>query len=281
MKRNFTAETSLLEALESIVPGSSKNNLRAILKQGRATLNGRIVKDAGRSILPGDELEIWSKKTPIKDELYALFEDDQLIVVDKPVGLLSVAANYEPAANVHSFLKQHVSPHRVFVVHRLDREVSGLLIFAFTYKALEDLKQQLESRKIQRSYFAIVEGEVKEESGVWRSFLREDEHYHVKSSKSADKGVEAVTHYKVIKRLSRKTLLEIRLETGRKNQIRVHAADGGHPIIGDKKYGAKTNPVHRLCLHAASLRFSHPISGKILDFKTPLPEEFFQCLEKN
>jgi tRNA pseudouridine32 synthase/23S rRNA pseudouridine746 synthase/23S rRNA pseudouridine1911/1915/1917 synthase len=281
MKKIYNTEKVLFDALTDLYPDSSNNTLRSLLKLGRVTINGRICKDPKKMMGAGDEVEIWPKIMPVKNDVQLLYEDANLCVINKPAGLLSVAANYEEALAAHTFLKDYYRPGRVFVVHRIDREVSGLMLFARTEAGLMALKKILEERKIEREYAAIVEGEIKEAKGKWESHLIEDDEYFVRSTKNPSQGEHAVTHYQVVKQTPTMTQLNVKLETGRKNQIRVHCSEAGHPIVGDKKYGAKTNPVHRLCLHSFRLKFKHPLTEKLLEFETPLPEEFFLCFEKN
>lgn len=281
MKKTYSTEMILFDALTQLYADSSNTTVRSMIKQGRVSINGRVCKDAKKTVPAGEEIEVWPKIMPIKGDVQILHEDAHLVVINKPAGLLSVAANYEQAAAAHSYLKDLYRPGRVFVVHRLDREVSGLMLFARTETSLASLKKILEERKIEREYAAIVEGEIKEEHGRWESYLVEDEEYYVRSTSHPSKGEYASTYYQVVKRGPKITQLKIKLDTGRKNQIRVHCSENGHPIVGDKKYGSKINPVQRLCLHSYLLKFQHPVTGKFLEFETPLPEEFFVCWERN
>lgn len=280
MKITFPNEIQLFEALLKLMPDSSNNTLRSMVKQGRVTVQGRVCKDFKTIVAPNEEIETWPKIIPLKDDLQLLYEDSHFVVINKPQGLLSVAANYEQAAAAHAYLKDHYRPGRVFVVHRLDREVSGLMIFARTEDALGALKKLIELRQIEREYFAIVEGKIPNDCGKWESYLIEDSEYFVRSSKRDGVGEHAVTHYQVVDRNAHYTKLKVKLDTGRKNQIRVHCSEAGHPIVGDKKYGSKINPVKRMCLHSYKLQFIHPTTGRALKFEIPLPEEFFLCWEE-
>jgi tRNA pseudouridine32 synthase/23S rRNA pseudouridine746 synthase/23S rRNA pseudouridine1911/1915/1917 synthase len=163
----------------------------------------------------------------------------------------------------------------VQVVHRLDQDTSGVMLFALSHDGYTKLKEIFEKHDIERAYSAIVEGVVKPESGTWTSYLFEDERYHVHSSNDPEKGRVAITHYSVKSASQHYSLLEVKLETGRKNQIRVHCKDAGCPIVGDKKYGNPSSTGKRLYLHAHLLAFEHPITGKSMRFVSPAPKSFF------
>ena len=163
---------------------------------------------------------------------------------------------------------------KIFIVHRLNREASGLLVFAKTIEAKEHLQDQFKDHSAGRRYVAVVEGRVAPDDFTIRSHLAENAAYRVYSTREASAGKLAVTHVHVMKRNSRTTLVEVRLETGRKHQIRVHLAERGHPVAGDKTYGSRSNPIRRLALHAAHLAFRHPRTGKRMTFDSPYPASF-------
>ena len=200
-----------------------------------------------------------------------------LIVIEKPEGLLSMASETERHKTAYAFLTDYVrrgnprSPERVWIVHRLDRETSGLMVFAKT----EAAKRALQShwRQADKRYLAVVEGNPPADQGVFSSHLDESGPFKVYSAPPSEQTRHAVTNYRVIKQNATRTLIELTPETGRRNQIRVHLADAGCPIIGDQKYGARTNPARRLGLHASSLQFKHPASGAPLQFESPLPRD--------
>jgi 23S rRNA pseudouridine1911/1915/1917 synthase len=255
----------LIKYLKEKFPDSSGRALRLWLIHGRISVDGHIVRDA-RFIVPKEGVVALLKKEPEEKELplnvKILFEDEHLVVIHKPAGLLSVEANYTKELTAHTVLKQHYKNGRVFVVHRLDRETSGLLLFALSFEAMEGLKEQLKNHEIKREYRAFVEGCVQENQGTWRSYLLEDKNYQMHVTSNPSLGKLAITHFTVLKRLPHNTLLKVELETGRKNQIRVQAQHAGHPIVGDKKYGAETGTLNRLGLYAHSLSFVHPITQK-------------------
>jgi 23S rRNA pseudouridine1911/1915/1917 synthase len=194
-----------------------------------------------------------------------VFEDDTLIVVDKPAGILTMATATERARTVYAELREYANrkrpPQKIFIVHRLDREASGLLVFAKTFEAKERLQEQFKDHSAGRQYVAVVEGRVTPDEFTIRSNLAENAAFRVYAS---PKGKPAVTHVRVVKRTAKNSVLEVRLETGRKHQIRVHLADRGHPIVGDKVYGSRTNPFGRMALHGAVLEFKHPGTGQTL-----------------
>ena len=172
-----------------------------------------------------------------------------------------------------------MNPHnpkaQVFIVHRLDRDTSGLMLLAKSRIAKDNLQHNWSNMVLNRKYVAVLEGELEgEPEGVVRSYLAENSKFEVYSVDDPEKGQLAVTRYKVLARRRGHTLMELELDTGRKNQIRVHMRDLGHPIVGDRKYGASHSPIGRLALHARSLRFVHPITRKVMDFETPIPARF-------
>ena len=211
------------------------------------------------------------------DRIEIIYEDDAVIVVDKPAGVLTIATERERARTVYAALRERANARRpaekIFIVHRLDREASGLLVFAKTINAKENLQSQFKDHSAGRRYVAVVEGRVTPDVFTIQSFLAENAAFRVYSAASAKSGKLAVTHVHVIKRTSRTSLLEVRLETGRKHQIRVHLADRGHPILGDKAYGGRIK-ADRLALHGTHLEFRHPQTGAPLSFDSPAPKTF-------
>jgi 23S rRNA pseudouridine1911/1915/1917 synthase len=196
-------------------------------------------------------------------------------VVDKPAGLLTIATERERVRTAYAFLTAHARvrrpPARVFVVHRLDRAASGLLVFATSPAAKQTLQAQFAAHDVERTYLAVVEGRLARPSGTITSRLLDDAPGHVRETHDLGRGRVAVTHWRVRRAGAGQTLLEIRLETGRRNQIRVHMTGIGHPIAGDAEYGARTDPFRRLALHAHVLGFDHPRSGDRLRFVSPAP----------
>jgi len=204
-----------------------------------------------------------------------VFEDDTVIVIDKPAGLLTMGTETERSKTVYAILREAANSKRpaekIFIVHRLDREASGLLVFAKTTTAKEHLQNQFKDHSAGRVYAAIAEGRVLPEQFTIRSLLAENSAFRVYSTKRAGAGKSAITHVQVLKRGATTSRLEVRLETGRKHQIRVHLAERGHPIVGDKVYGGRNNALGRLALHGTHLEFQHPSSGERMRFDSPCP----------
>lgn len=253
----------LLEKLEQLFPDSSRTSLREWVQQGRIIVDGKIANDVHKEV-GKQEVTLAQRKKFAREGVEILYEDREIVVVDKPAGLLAVATAYQKELCLHQILKRRFYKAQVFPVHRLDRETSGVLVFAYTPRARDKLKELFEKHDLEREYEAVVSGTPSPSKGTWQSLLVEDSNYHVRSSPL---GRLATTHYQVLATKKGKSLLSIKLETGRKNQIRVHTSDAGHPILGDLKYLGKE--ADRLYLHAKFLSFAHPITGKLLKFSSP------------
>lgn len=268
------ADMSLQEAVVRMAPTSSKTSCRSWIKEGRIQVDGRVVRVGTTPVKRGQRVELGSKARFVpKSELPIVYEDPYLIVIDKPEGLLSVSTAFETEKTAHSILKDHFRPKRVFVVHRLDQETSGLMLFALDETTRDKLKAGFAEHSINRRYTALVDGVV-EDSGSWTSYQYEDKSYFVHNTDDPERGSLAVTHYKVMGHSKTTSWLELELDTGRKNQIRAHCQMAGHSVIGDSKYGSTRNPLRRMALHARELRFVHPITGKNMKFNSPVPESF-------
>ena len=263
---------TLLALLIKEAPESPKTRIRGWIRDGRVCVNGRVVMKEMKEVDTGSVVTVGRKKKFLGDDLEVLYEDQDVVVVNKPAGLLSVDTDDGLDKSVHRLLKRQPHVKKVYPVHRLDRETSGILVFTYTERAREHLKEQFFNRTIGRTYYAVVEGKMEEKSGTWESNLLEDERLYVSSV--AHGGKHAITHFVVEKAMPRFTLLKVNLETGRKHQIRVHCKDAGHPVVGDAKYGNDISPFHRLGLHAASLEFVHPVKNKKISFKVPTPSCF-------
>src|SRR5262245_983460 len=207
-----------------------------------------------------------------------VFEDASIIVVDKPAGLLTVATESEQSKTLYAALRERAKRKRpvekIFIVHRLDREASGLLVFAKTIEAKDGLQDQFKDHSAGRRYIAVVDGQVQPNDFTIRSYLTENKAYRVYSTPNKKMGKLAITHIHVLKRNAKTTIIEIRLETGRKHQIRVHLAERGNPIIGDKSYGKGSNPIRRLALHGTDLELRHPTIGTLMHFDSKYPRAF-------
>ncbi len=278
MKYIAPYDLSLLEALTQLSPQSSKNTLRSWIKEGRVQVDDMTIKNASLVVLKDQCVTVGQRKKAIRSGLPILYEDQDLVVIDKPSGLLSVATAFEKGETVFALLKAHYRQRKVCVVHRLDQDTSGVMVFALNQEACDRLKDLFEVHQIERGYTAIVEGQVLSPAGTWQSYQYEDSQYMVHETTDETKGRLAITHYRTLGSSKRYSCLQLRLETGRKNQIRVHCQSAGYPVVGDKKYGAQTNPIKRLCLHAHLLSFQHPFTKKNMRFESPVPEEFYRLV---
>lgn len=279
MRHVVSEAQALLDALARLFPESSKTTLRQMLQGGRVRVNGEVEKNARRELDTDDLVEIGQKAVApvLPPGLAILHEDDDVLVVLKAHGLLTVATERERETTAQAYLNVYLKSkggERVHVVHRLDRETSGVLVFAKHFEAREALKEKFAAHDIERVYVAVIEGELDPPRGTFRSHLRERKDLRMESVDAHPDAKLAVTHYRTIETNGRFSLLEIRLETGRKNQIRTHLAEAGHPVVGDRLYGSTINPLGRLGLHAKLLGFDHPATGKRLVFTAPVPKGF-------
>lgn len=282
MRRTITEPVALLEALAQLFPDSSRTTLRQMLAAGRVRVDGGVERDARRLLAVNELLDVAQKPSQraLPLGLGILHEDRDVLVVLKANGLLTVATERETKLTAQAFLNDYLKENgepRVHVVHRIDRETSGVLVFAKTFGAREVLKQQFAEHSVDRLYVAVIEGGIVPPSGTIRSYLFERKNLRMTSIDRLDQYPSAklaVTHYETVKRARDHSMLEVKLETGRKNQIRAHLSEAGHPIAGDVFYGAATNPLGRLGLHAARLGFDHPSTGERMTFSAPLPRSF-------
>jgi 23S rRNA pseudouridine1911/1915/1917 synthase len=257
-----------------------RTRVKQLLRHGRVTINGVPTRQFDHPLRAGDRVAITPEAPDAVSRVLRsagvaiVHQDDHLIVIDKPAGLLSVATQGEKLDTAFARLNAHLGASRAgrpFVVHRLDRETSGLLLFARSAAVRDRLQADWDG--VTKTYLAIVEGTPEAAAGVVRNFLTEGRDLRVRASAGPRKGSkEAVTHYRVVTTRGPYSLLEVRLETGRKHQIRVHLAGLGSPVVGDKGYGAKTDPARRLGLHAWRLAFDHPVTGERVVLESPLPD---------
>jgi len=273
----------LLSFLQLRFPDKSRTSIKSILKHRQVSVDHKIVTHHDHHLLPGQIVIINWGKVPEEIQypgMKILFEDEYLIVIEKEAGLLSIATGKENEKTAYSMLSFHVKKedpkNKIFVVHRLDRETSGVMLFAKSQEIQSLLQDEWKKTIMERTYLAVVEGTFKQNQGTITSWLRESKALIVYSGQDPEKGQKAVTHYKVLRQKEGYSLLEVNIETGRKNQIRVHMQDIHHSIVGDKKYGASTSPLRRLGLHAKILSFKHPKTGKIVRFETPIPSKFLK-----
>jgi 23S rRNA pseudouridine1911/1915/1917 synthase len=259
-----------------------KKQVRIWLKHQAVLVNGRVVTQFNHPLKPGDVVAIRAGRYSAPGAVVAggikvHFEDATLIVIDKPPDLLTVATEAEQEKTVYFQLTDYLrganprARERVWIVHRLDRETSGVMVFAKTPEAKSALQTGWD--KAEKRYQAVVEGSLPNEKGTFQSWFDETNPFKVFSVPRGTGTRHAVTHYRVLKRNRGRTLVELTLETGRRHQLRVHLADAGCPVVGDTKYGAKSNPAKRLGLHACSLRFPHPVTNEEMRFESALPAE--------
>lgn len=278
IKSEMTVLPFLVEALDH----QSRNSVKSVLKRGQVSVNEIVTTQFDDALYPGDRVEILrNNAAKRKDRLVGLtilYEDHDLIVINKAAGLLSVSTGKGKELTAHKELMEYVrakdASSRVFVVHRLDRDTSGVMMFAKNKYVKEQLQAAWDEMVTARKYHALVHGKVTQDSGYVSSWLKENKAFHVYSSQKKDDGLYAMTLFKVLAKKRDYSLLEVELKTGRKNQIRVHMQDLGHPIVGDKKYGGKGNPIKRLGLHAAELSFKHPKTSERMTFTAETPPVF-------
>ncbi len=269
---------------------TSRNNVKSFLTRRQVLVNGSVVTQYNFPLAKDDEVKICKASAPKdaptakrtvaqkekREPLKILYEDGDFIAVEKPVGLLSVESDKETDcayARVLAYLSANDKTARPFILHRIDKETSGVLIFAKNIKLHSMLKMRWNECVKTREYYALAEGTFEKKSDTIVSYLKEGANNLMYSTKDPS-GQKAVTHYEVVKENAEFSLLRVRIETGRKNQIRVHLRSIGHSVVGDEKYGFTKNPLERLGLHASGLEFTHPVSGELIRIHSPLPSVF-------
>ncbi|MDO4511329.1 MAG: RluA family pseudouridine synthase [Bacteroidales bacterium] len=282
-KFTVKADAPLLEAAAAVLKDHKPTKLKSMLKHHQFAINGNPSSQFDRPVHAGDQLWVnfdGSFHIFSHPKMQLVYEDDDIMVIDKGYGMLSTAAGNnikdETVYNVLRKYVKHRSEHaRVYMVHRLDRDTSGLMLVARTAKARERFLTQWATLVSERKYEAIVEGVVEEDSGLVQNYLRDADNYTMVSDPDDEQGGElAKTRYKVLERASRFTRVELSMRHGHKNQLRVHMHDLGCPISGDRKYGGRANGIHRLALHATRICFEHPITGEKMTFESPIPASF-------
>lgn len=280
-------ETELLTFLLETLKGQSRNSIKGLLTHRLVAVNGAPISQFDFKLYKDDIVII--TKTPIKKKkqmtIPIIYEDDEIIVIDKPSGLLTIPSDKEKGKTAYRILTDYVQTkdkrNRVFVVHRIDEDTSGVLLFAKNDELREVLQNNWNDLVTDRGYYAVVDGVMKEKEGTIKSYLKSNSLNLMYSTKDKKNGQLAVTHYKVLKENEKYSLLDVHIESGRKNQIRVHLGDLGHFVIGDDKYGKPTNPIGRLGLHASLLIIKHPVKGKVLSFESPIPHSFLEVIKNH
>ena len=277
----ITEPATLMPFLLSSLANKSRDNVKSLLRNRQVMVNGEPVTQFNHELRPGDKIVI----SPVRHtgglmarNMRLVYEDEHLIVIDKNAGLLSMASDNEKYLTAYNILSTYVKSqkpsNRIFIVHRLDRDTSGLMMFARSEKVQSLMQRDWKRNITARTYVALVEGNVSEPEGVIRSYIYESKALMMHSTNDPKKGDLAITRWKLLKSGSEYSLLEVTLETGKKNQIRLHMQETGHSIAGDKKYGASMSPISRLGLHASLLAFIPPVTGKEMCFKSKIPAKF-------
>lgn len=276
-----TEEQPLLEFLLKNIINESRSKIKATLKGHGIKVDGKVVTQYDYLLRLGTDVVVSKRK---RDDMVLksryvkiIYEDKHIVVIEKNIGILSMAAGHS-SLNVKSVLDDYFHKSRqrctAHVVHRLDRDTSGLMVYAKDIKTEQILEHEWHDIVYDRRYVAVVSGEMEEDGGTIKSWLKDNKAYITYSSPIDNGGKYAITHFHTLSRTDGHSLVEYRLETGRKNQIRVHSADMGHPVCGDVKYGNGDNPLGRLCLHAYILCFYHPVTGEPMEFETVIPPTF-------
>lgn len=286
VQMNVQDDAPLLEWLLENVK-QSKSKTKATLQNRGIKVNNRTVTQFDFALHKGDKVSIsTSKKNDQFQSKYVklVYEDRYLVVVEKSHGILSMGVG-QSSLNVKTILDDYFKRSRqkctAHVVHRLDRETSGLLIYAKDMETRQQLEHEWHHSVYDRRYIAVLSGRIEEEGGTVANWLKENKLYVTYSSPVDNGGKYAVTHFHVLRTTDTHSLVEFKLETGRKNQIRVHAADINHPVCGDTKYGNGDDPLKRLCLHAYILCFYHPVTHQPMEFSTQIPTGFKRIFGKD
>lgn len=271
----------LLEYLLATMSDRKRTTVKDYLKHNQVMVNGNVTRQWDQALRAGDVVKVnTSREFQLfrHSRLHIMYEDDDIIVVNKGYGLLSMGTDTKRDGTAYSLLRDYVKRvdprQKLFIVHRLDQQTSGVMLFAKTMEAKEAMQHNWNNMVLERKYAAIVKGRPDPESGTISSYLAENAAHEVYSTDKPSEGKLAVTRYRTVRTRGGYSLLELQLETGRKNQIRVHLADKGMPIVGDRRYGSDISPIHRLALHAETLRFIHPITKRDMYFTCPLPPGF-------
>ncbi|MBP5688082.1 MAG: RluA family pseudouridine synthase [Muribaculaceae bacterium] len=281
-KFTIKEDGTLLAAAAALLPDHKPTKLKSMLRHNQLAINGVPSTQFDQPVSAGDQLWVnfdRSFQVFSHPRIKLVFEDNDIIVVDKGYGVLSTAAGKPSDDTVFNIVKKYArgfsDKANVYVVHRLDRDTSGLMLLTRTKQARDKLISNWNNMVIERKYIAIVEGKVEQKEGTVKSFLAENpDTFEMYSTEDKKLGRLAVTRYRVVKQGRRYAMVELEIKTGRKNQIRVHMHDLGNPVSGDRKYGGHPSPINRIALHATTLSIVHPITGKAVTFTSPAPENF-------
>lgn len=281
--KSWTVKTggTILEVAASILTDHSPTKLKSMLRHNQFAINNMPTSRYDAELHLGDTFSVnFDQSFQIfkNPRVELVYEDEHILVINKGYGLLSMGTDTKKDGTAYSIMREYVKYNnpqaKVFIVHRLDRDTSGLMMLAKTVEAKDAMQHNWNNMVLNRKYVCVVEGAVEQAEGVIKSYLAENSQFEVYSTDDPKKGQLAVTRYKCLRVTKNYSLMEVELDTGRKNQIRVHMKDIGHPIAGDRKYGAGHSPINRLALHAQTLRFVHPITHKEMNFSTSIPMRF-------
>lgn len=279
-------QPNLAGRLKELFPEASGVSRKDWLARGRVTVNGRVVRDGRTPVAAGDRVGLGAEtvsRVTLPPPLRLVHEDEHILVIEKPANLLTIATESERERTLYrmvwSYLAQSRPPTRPLIVHRLDRQTSGLLVLAKSTAAKQHLQAQFAARSVTRGYVAVVEGRVAADAGTLEDRIFQTKSLRVRPAGRDEAGGRvAITRYRVRERRAAATLLDITLGTGRRHQIRVQLAAAGHPVVGDRDYGAATDPIKRLALHATTLGFIHPWTGAAVTFRSAMPPAFRRAL---
>ena len=280
-KASEETPAALLEFLFSAMPQAKRTTVKDYLKHRQVMVDGKVTTRFDEPVASGAEVKVnTTREFQVfhNPRIKLVYEDDDIIVIDKGYGILSMGTDKIKEGTAYSILREYLKRkdprNKLFIVHRLDRDTSGLMMFAKSQHAKEEMQHNWNNMVLERNYVAVVEGAPEPAEGEIRSYLAENSAHEVYSTDKPEEGQLAVTYYRTLKSRKPYTMVELSLATGRKNQIRVHMKDSGCPIAGDRRYGAKSSPIHRLCLHARTLRFVHPVTRRDMSFTSPVPAGF-------
>ncbi len=275
----------LLDFLIAVMPDRKRTTVKEMLKHRQVMLGQTVTTQFDAPVSPGDKVSVNTTRefqVFSHPRLKLVYEDDDIIVINKGYGLLSMGTDKPGEQTAYSIVREYLQRkdprNKLFIVHRLDRDTTGLMMFAKNMQAKETMQHNWNNMVLERRYIAVTEGALEPADGEIRSYLTENSAHEVYSTTRPGEGQLAVTYYRTLKVRQPYSLVELSLATGRKNQIRVHLKEKGHPIVGDRRYGAAPSPIHRLCLHAQTLRFVHPVTRRDMNFSAPLPAGFFRLI---
>lgn len=275
----------LFDFLIAVMPDRKRTTVKEMLKHRQVMVGQTVTTQFDMPLSPGDKVSVNTTRefqVFSHPRLKLVYEDDDIIVINKGYGLLSMGTDKPGEQTAYSIVREYLKRkdprNKLFIVHRLDRDTTGLMMFAKNIQAKETMQHNWNNMVLERRYIAVTEGAMEPADGEIRSYLAENSAHEVYSTTRPGEGQLAVTYYRTLKVRQPYSLVELSLATGRKNQIRVHLKEKGHPIVGDRRYGAAPSPIHRLCLHAQTLRFVHPVTRRDMNFSATLPAGFLRLI---